>query len=637
MDIRRESTDSRVTSDVQSNISEVQNEPPVIGGGPPRRVPPSVRAKMQYLEKPKNTSKGCRILERLGYAAAGVGVALLLASNPVGWGVAATMVLGAAVVAVGTATAGVGTYKTIKADIYRADVKAYEKSLAQPGANQEQASAKTRARIVVANVAEGLAYGVAGFFGAAGIGAAFKAQAFTMFGSHQASAATFGSAKTLLPIYWGTASVVAAGGGMVYDHKRTKRQGSPRVDFEQHVTNPLQVRTTGRRDSIPQSSPLKDIFLQQSQLASDKVDEAEAVTVRGPLVLHDQQTNGIAVPPTHAPGGGPLPGQHPRGQMQVEDNEVMWHMARQTVPKMQRHVMSSRYQTVPINGDLFADGPPKLGDIRQSLKRANCYMAGAIASVLVRPNGWKKIEDIMQDNGETVTVRLKGADVTVPKTRIVTTDGYDAFNAGADWVHILEKALSVYLLKDPQSEVGVIDYGRYMHVVDQLAHTLGGPDQSAGDLGALQAHLDRGTNVHNERWKPDWEGIIDRSLESGHVVAFSTDDKNMDQRILQRVLAGHVYPIVGTATRDNAEGYLVYDGYGSSVGWDGESLGAFPTTTLNDGNVLTYDRARRGSGPVFFVSKDEMGELFDNLLHEPSDAPSLPVQNDGDNQVENTE
>ena len=140
MDIPRQSIDNtRVDSTTQTNVSQVhqQPEPPVIGQSP-RRVPPNVLAKMRYLEKPKSSSKGWRILKNIGFALAGAGLAFALASNPVGWGVAATIGVSAAMMAIGGLAAAGGTYKTIKADIYRADVKAYAASLDGPGPIKEE-------------------------------------------------------------------------------------------------------------------------------------------------------------------------------------------------------------------------------------------------------------------------------------------------------------------------------------------------------------------------------------------------------------------------------------------------------------------------------------------------------------------
>ena len=271
---------------------------------------------------------------------------------------------------------------------------------------------------------------------------------------------------------------------------------------------------------------------------------------------------------------------------------------------------------MPIVGDLFGDGPPKLEDIRQSHQRANCYMSTAIATTLIRDGGWKKIEDIMQDNGDTVTVRLRGADVTVPKTQIITDEGDGIFNIGKPWVHILEKAITAYLLKDPDSTVTEADWGKVKTVIDQLAHTLGGPNEPAGDLGQLENHLDRGQDMTHTTWRGDWPKLIEDSLEQGKIVSFSvssTSDHSL--RMQQRIVPGHEYPIIGTATRNGKNGWLVMDVHGISAGWDGTQPGSFPQVSANDGTAITFDSARRGSGPIFFVHEDE-ADLFDHLIHE---------------------
>jgi hypothetical protein len=336
------------------------------------------------------------------------------------------------------------------------------------------------------------------------------------------------------------------------------------------------------------------------------------------LARHYQETRN-QIPNTHLPQGGQLPGTHPVGQMVVRDDEVVWRLSRQGDESAAHNarVMKSRYKSIPVTGDLFASGPPTLEDIRQSHQRGNCYMSTAIAAVLIRDGGWKKIEQIMQDNGDTVTVRLKGADVTVDKSQIVTKGNDGIFNIGKPWVHILEKAVTAYLLKSEDAPADTADEGFVKDAMDVLSNTLGGPDESAADLDVVRGHLDRGANMKADRWRGNWPETIKSSLERGQVVTLSTDAKMTDnQALMYRIVPQHEYPIVGTAVRNGEKGYLVMDVHGISAGWDGHQLGSFPQVTVNNGAEMNLQTARRGSGPLFFVSENEM-DMFNALWHEP--------------------
>ncbi len=319
----------------------------------------------------------------------------------------------------------------------------------------------------------------------------------------------------------------------------------------------------------------------------------------------------------HRAAGGQFPPRPPGDTVQVGDRKLLERLAEQNRGWTTRHVKSSGYAitTIPRDQALFRDGPPKLEDLRQSHNRANCFLVAGIASALIRDGGWRKIEQIMQDNGNgTVTVRLPQADVTVDKTRLVTDQGYSSFDGGADWAHLLEKAIAAYALTKESGDLKAADDGHYKDSFRYLSHVMGLPEQNAADIDSADHQLQSDMRASDS--SREWQGIIENSLATGQPVAFQTNNNDYAGKLRKRVVPSHFYSIIGTATRGNRPGYLVFDPHGISAG-------PYPHRSLlpNDDGA-TYEHAQHGNSPVFFVATDEADDLFDTL---PSAIEGCPI------------
>jgi hypothetical protein len=151
--------------------------------------------------------------------------------------------------------------------------------------------------------------------------------------------------------------------------------------------------------------------------------------------------------------------------------------------------------------------------------------------------------------------------------------------------------------------------------VKYLGHLMGPPNENAADI---DVNRQRSLNMRYESiHKGEWDRLIKSSPASGHPVGFSPQDNKYGDRLRQRMLPGHKHTIVGTATRDNKKGYLVFDPHSISVG---------PNPQRNSTNhSVTYQNAQRGNSPAFFVGVDETFDLFDHLLY--SYDADVPLQN----------
>lgn len=586
--------------------SPVDNAAPVgqvADSSRPTRVPESIKAKMKLLESGRS-SKLWRVAKNVGAGLVGAGVALALASNPVGWAVTA------AVVGVGAVALVAGTITSMRADLAKADVEAFKQSVAGSGPVKDTASFGRKTWLVLKNLAESAAFGVAGFFAGAGAGAAFHATAFKgMLGAHQSVSSAGLVNKIAMPAIYGVGGLAATLPGVYFDHSRNR--DTPEIRYQQNISEGLEEYTGPLKDDVPQSAAAYPFFAKGRSIA-DKVaqrdpDERAQVTVNGPVARHLRDV--ARAPVGHSPGGAILMPRSDGNHTSMSDEELLAAMSAQREEWVNKKVRGSGYaiKRIPDNRPLFQGGPPKLADIRQSHRRADCYLLGGLAGALVRDGGWQKIEQIMQDNGDgTVTVRLPHEDVTVQKTRLVTENGYNALNSGADWVHLLEKAVAASMLAIADQKNRKFDMNKFGDGHMYLGHLMGPPQHDAGNPDALGNHKVSGDLRHTDD-KSTWQGIIEHSLANGLPVAFETRDADYKGKMRKRMTPDHVYAVVGTAVRNSKPGYMVFDPYGSSVG-------SHPQVQLLN-NRVTLDRAQRGNSPLFFVSVDEAKDLFDRLDH----------------------
>lgn len=582
----------------------------------PARVPQSIRNKMQLLESGKS-SKLWRVLKNVGAGLVGAGIAFALASNPVGWGVTAALIGGGAI------ALAVGTGMSLRADLAKADVEAFKASVAGNGPVTEKASAGRRAWTVIKNVTESVAFGFAGFFAGAGVGAAFHPGAFhgLLGASQTVSSKEMVNQIALTGIYGGGALGLSAP-GLYFDHRRNK--DNPELRYQMNISERLPTYNGQVKHQVPKKAGMYPFFSSHRKNAEKAArrspDERAQVQAQGPIARHMQQVSGN--PPTHRPNGTQLQPRADNRHVRMSDEQLLAAMSGQKEDWVNKHVRSSGYavKRIPTEKPLFSGGPPKISDIRQNHRRCDCYLLGGLAGALMRDGGWSKIEDIMQDNGDgTVTVRLPAEDVTVQKTRIVTEDGYDAFNSGEDWVNLLEKAIAVSSLTRENPDQRKFDQNKYADGLLHLNHLMGPPNRNAGLPENLMLSNISGDYRYTDD-KEEWQGIIEDSLSKDLPVSFETRDENYKQKKRRRITPDHTYAVVGTATRNGKRGYMVYDPYGASVG---------PQPNGNPGNNnVTFDRAQRGNNPLFFVSVDEAKFLFDRLNHSHQGVPPRRQSND---------
>jgi hypothetical protein len=564
----------------------------------PSAVPKSIQRKMKLLESGKS-STWWRVGKNVGAAMVGAGAALLLASNPVGWGVTA------ALIGVGAVAAITGTTITLRADLAAADVAAFKASLESGGRIKETATFWTKFGISLANLLESAAFAAAGYFGGAGISAAYGASAFHgVAGAGQAIGSKLAT-EIALPSIYGVGSILASMPGAYVDHQRN--QPHPDLKYQINISEGLTEHIGALKDDIPKSAPSSKFYKEGRKLAARRPDERTRVTVQGPLVRHFRETDNPVVD-GHQAAGGHFPPRPPGDTVQIDDRKLLELLAEQNRSWTTKHVKSSGYaiRTIPRDQALFRDGPPKLEDLRQSHNRANCFLVAGIASALIRDGGWRKFEQIMQDNGNgTVTVRLPQADVTVDKTRLVTDQGYSSFDSGADWAHLLEKAIAAYAMSRETGALKAADDGHYYRAFRYLSHVMGAPQQNAADIeNSADPQLPSDMRASNS--SGEWRGIIEHSLATGQPVAFQTNNNDYAGKLRKRILPSHFYSIIGTATRGSRPGYLVFDPHGISAG-------PYPHRSLRSNDVATYEHAQHGNSPVFFVATDEAGDLFDTL------------------------
>lgn len=592
-------------------------------------IPASVRKKMSRLES-WQSSKGWRILKNVGAGLLGAGVALALASNPVGWAIAGT------VLGVGAVAALTGTIMKARADFARIDVDAYQKGL-ETGQTVEHGSKGAKAWALTKSLAESAGFAIMGFFAGAGIGGVFRPEALHgVIGAKQtlaAKASTTVNGVALSAIY-GAGTVGLSVPGFRYD--KARNAVPPDLKYRDNITHgPKEYRGTLKTD-VPKRAGSYPYFEQQRTNAKNAPrDERNDVTVTGGIASHLHEVDQRAR--THAVhGANNFPGQRAQ-KVTVHDRELLARMSQQNFALINGHMKGSGYavKTIPTDEPLFASGPPRIDDISQSHRRLTCYLMAALAAAVARPGGSAKIEKIMNDNGDgTVTVRLPKGDVTVDKTRIVTDDGYNVFNSGANWVHILEKAIAASELNTiPNSDAtNNFDQGRFEHGVRMLEHLFGPANENPARLNVTATRrfgqMDNRMTVSNTQ--DEWHEVIDRSLAQGLPVAFYTNDDDEDEdtarMMQQRVIPDHTYPVVGHAVRNGQQGYLVYDPYGTNVG-------PFPTNTGNN-NAMTLSRSQRGYNSVFFVSRAQALQIFDHVAYSKiAEPPFRPRNNNNNNEM----
>ena len=359
------------------------------------------------------------------------------------------------------------------------------------------------------------AFGVAGFFAGAGIGAAVHPHAFAgMVGAKQGLGNTLAT-EIALPAIYGIGSTLASVPGFLVDNRRN--QPNPGLHYQMNISEGPPEFTGTLNQDIPESAASRPFYKKGSELARGARSERTPVTVTGPLVRHFAQTGNRNIN-GHRAVGAQLPPRIPPTRIVVDDRKLLEALSHQERDWTTEFVKSFGYaaKRIPDNQPLFGNGPPKLEDLRQSHNRGNCYLVAALASALVRENGWQKIEQIMQDNNDgTVTVRLPQADVVVQKTRLVTEQGYSSFDSGENWAHLLEKAVAAYQLTQEDGRLKATDDGHYSDAFRYLGHLMGPPNENAADIAVSGQH-DIHWDMTVSSYAPDWHRIIDHSLANGH-------------------------------------------------------------------------------------------------------------------------
>ncbi|MEM7025061.1 MAG: hypothetical protein AAF637_21125 [Pseudomonadota bacterium] len=583
-----------------NRTSESEVEQP--GDPPPAGVPDSIKSKMKLLESGKSSK--WRVAKNVGAIAVGVGAALLLASNPVGWAITGTLAaVGIGLIVGGAIATAVGTYMTVRAGWAKADVEAFKQSVESGGPVKVTASKKTKGLLLVANVLESVTFALAGYLGAAGIGAAVAPSAFHGLAGAGQTIHSRRVSEYALPTIYGIGAAIVSLPGLFVDFRRGRPD--PALKYQINITEGLEEFDGDRKLDIPKSAASYPFYKEGKEQARRSRQERSPVIVQGPLVQHLRETDNPNIN-GHLAAGGQLPPRADNNTVRVDDRRVVELLGNQSRDWTNKHVKSSGYATMPSEEQLFAGGPPKLEDLRQSHNRANCFLVAGLASALVRAGGWRKIEQIMQDNHDgTVTVRLGQADVTVDKTRIVTDQGYDAFDSGALWAHILEKAIAAYAMETESGKYKAADDGKFFDSYRYLSHLMGDANDDPTNVDGIADPLAYSGFARSSNRSDEWDGIIQRSLTNGYPVGFQTENSDYGDKLRKRILPGHNYSIIGTATRNNRPGYLVFDPHSISAG-------PYPDRNITDGTV-TYGHAQHGNSPVFFVDADNAGDLFDNL------------------------
>ncbi|MEW4561548.1 hypothetical protein AB1K70_03420 [Bremerella sp. JC770] len=350
---------------------------------------------------------------------------------------------------------------------------------------------------------------------------------------------------------------------------------------------------------------------------------------------------------------------------------------RRYTPSLKKHgetrETAYRVATEEIDRPLFADGVPKLADLKQSYQCRDGELLSVLGCILSQQGGAERIQGMMRDMGDgSVVVRFNDCEVIVSKNRLVDASGDDLFSAGAPWVRIMEKAYLGYLgrkFRESESfqssesvtmddftnpEVNIsyrFEEGGLDNICDAFSHVLHDTNRSndPADPDPAGANTVNYTCRVNIRLPSKSDGIpkmtaqartnlaesefndVDDVLKSGGTVVARTHAR-VDA--LDRMTPNQYYTLLGTCRRQfkdgtTRDGYLVFDPSqrwtkespflrAESEGTDnlGDTLSLRGTQNRGEHNYAVHGKphSERGFSPVFFLSAEKATGIFDAVF-----------------------